>query len=269
MKQLPNAAAQIHWAASRSIIAKFAGQMRPPVQYGASLNQRRQASMPLQDPHKSCTIHYAAAPLETARHVVIAVHGRYGTAADILKHQQQVNVQNTAWIAPQAHDRSWWPESFLAPLTANEPGISSALNRITAIADDLEETGIGAERIVLFGFSQGACLLLEHAARHPRPWRGIVAMSGGLLGSAETNEPPRSALLGHSEKRFDYTAALDAVPIQMGCHSGDPVIPLARVRNSAEVLQKLGAQVSLKVRNGNMHAPLQSDLVALRSLLNP
>ena len=132
------------------------------------------------DPHQDCELHYTRTTFDQARVVVLAMHGRFGVAADILKLADQVNVPDVAWIAPEAAGRSWWPQSFLAPLALNEPGLSSALNRVSAIADQLLERGVKPEQIVLTGFSQGACLVLEHAARHPRPWRGIVSMSGGL-----------------------------------------------------------------------------------------
>lgn len=219
------------------------------------------------DPHQDCELHYACAALDHARLVVLALHGRYGKAADILKLVEQVNVPDVAWIAPEATGRSWWPESFLAPLAMNEPGLSSALRRISAIADRLQVQGFKPEHIVLTGFSQGACLILEHAARHPRPWRAVVSMSGGLLGSSEGDGKPRVSLNDHPPKQFEYSGELSGLPIHMGCHEGDPVIPVARVQRSAEVLSHMGAQVKLQVSPGQMHGILPSDISALRSVL--
>lgn len=219
------------------------------------------------DPHKDCELHHACAPLDQARLVVLALHGRYGASADILKLVEQVDVPDVAWVAPQAAGRSWWPESFLAPLATNEPGLSSALGQISAIADQLQEQGFGAEHIMLTGFSQGACLILEHAARHPRPWRGIVSMSGGLIGSGEGDGKPCDALNNYAPKQFDYKSKLPAVPIHMGCHENDPVIPIERVQRSAKVLRDLGAQVKLHVSPGKMHGILERDISVLRSAL--
>ena len=198
---------------------------------------------------------------------MIALHGRYGRSADILKVAEQVNMPDVAWIAPQAIGQSWWPNSFLAPLAMNEPGLSSALNQVSSIADHLQEQGFKPEQIVLTGFSQGACLILEHAARHSRPWRAIVAMSGGLLGSGEGDDKPRKSLNGHTPKQFDYSSELSSVPIFMGCHQNDPVIPIKRVQHSAKVLRSLGAKVELHVSPGQMHGILPHDISALRSVL--
>ncbi len=222
-----------------------------------------------QDPHRDCELHQTCAPLDRARLVVIAAHGRYGSAADILKIADQIDLPDIAWIAPEARGGSWWGESFLAPLISNEPGLTSALNRLSQVTASLMQQGIGPERIVLTGFSQGACLMLEYAARHPKPWRGVVAMSGGLLGTAEHDTPAREDLLGHVPKRFDYDADLSDLRIHIGCHAEDPVIPATRVRESADTLRDLGAEVTLDLAPGNMHGVLPGDLAALRGMLAP
>ncbi|MDA8584699.1 dienelactone hydrolase family protein [Rhodobacteraceae bacterium] len=223
--------------------------------------------MTTDDPHRDCKLQYASAPLESAKLVVLAAHGRYGSAGDILRVADQVDAQDVAWIAPDAVRGSWLAASFLAPLARNEPGLSSALARFLAVLDDLSGMGIGPERIVLTGFSQGACLILELAARRPCPWHGIVAMSGGLIGSADTDEAPRDTLNGHVPKRFDYDGNLSSVPIHMGAHAEDPLIPIARVRHSADVLRKMGAKVTVDVSPGKMHGILQNDVSTLQKLL--
>lgn len=224
--------------------------------------------MPPSDPHRNCSLHYVGAPMKQARLVVVAVHGRYGKTDDIMKFANQVDEKDVAWIAPQAAGGSWWTESFLAPLSRNEPGLSSALNRLTAITEDLAQQEIGPERIILTGFSQGACLILEHAARYPKPWRGIVAMSGGLIGCAEGDGRPRDELYGYGSKRFDYRGDLAKVPIHMSCHAEDPVIPATRVRHSADVLGRMGAQVALDICVGKMHGVVPSDIQALQKLVD-
>ncbi len=219
------------------------------------------------DPHKSCALRYAGARWDEARMVVVAAHGRNGVASDILRLASQVDLPDVAWIAPQAAGRSWWPEIFLAPLALNEPGLSSALKRISTIAAGLLARGFTSDQIVLTGFSQGACLMLEHIARHPQPWRGVVAMSGGLLGSGEGDGGPYSALHGHAEKAFTYPGHLARMPVHLGCHEGDPVIPAARVRSSARVLGGMGADVTLEMSPGKMHGIRPDDIAALRRLL--
>ncbi len=219
------------------------------------------------DPHQNCPIEFSGAPLKDAHLVVLAAHGRYGVSGDILKLASQVNVPNVAWIAPQAAGRSWWGETFLAPLEKNEPGLSSALRRFSAIMDDLAQQGFGPEKTVLTGFSQGACLILEHAARHPKPWRGIVAMSGGLLGTSQSDEGPRKALNGHVPKQFDYDSCLKGAAIHLGCHKDDPVIPIARVHKSKTVLENIGANVTLCEVQGRMHGIISDDIAAIRNML--
>ena len=133
--------------------------------------------------------------------------------------------------------------------------------------DDLAQIGFGPEKIVLLGFSQGACLILEHAARHPRPWCGIVAMSGGLLGTSESNDDARDSLNGHIPKQFDYSGNLAGVPIHLGCHTDDPVIPISRVRKSKTVLKDIGANVTLREEQGRMHGIILDDIAAIKKLL--
>ena len=221
------------------------------------------------DPHLNCPLHFAGTALTDARLVVLAAHGRYGVPGDILKLAEQVNVRQVAWIAPQADDRSWWSETFLAPLAMNEPGLSSALKRFSVIMDSLARDGFGPEKVILVGFSQGACLVLEHVARHPRKWRGVVAMSGALLGTSEKAESPRDSLNGHVPKKFNYDSHLAGIPIHLGCHTDDPVIPIARVRKSKAVLRDMGAAVTLREAQGRMHGIIPGDIEALRALIDP
>ncbi len=219
------------------------------------------------NPHENCKLHYAGATLNDAEFVVLAVHGRYGVAADILKFVDKIDAKNAAWVAPQAADQSWLSKTFLAPLSDNEAHLTSALDSLAAILKDLFERGFGPEKIVLVGFSQGACLILEYVARFPKQWRGVVAMSGGLIGTAESGDPPRTTLNDHAPKRFQYSGRLADVPIHLGCHEGDPLIPIERVRTTKRVLDEMGAKVTLAVEIGNMHGVLPSDIQAIKDLL--
>lgn len=219
------------------------------------------------DSHRDCDLHYAGAPLDRARLVVVAAHGRNGSTKDILKLSGQVDSTDVAWVAPQATNGSWWGESFLAPMSKNEPDLTSALNLVSEIIDDLHRKGFGAESILLTGFSQGACLMLEHVARNPKPLRGVVAMSGGLIGSSEGNGIPCTRLNGFAPKKFNYDSNLTNLPIHMGCHIDDPVIPIARVRHSADVLRGMGAMVNVVSSPRKMHGVLPEDILALAKLL--
>lgn len=228
--------------------------------------------MPLPSPqpdlHHNSPLYHVGPPIAQARLVVVAIHGRFGAPDDILKFADPTGEPDVAWLAPKATGGSWLPESFLAPLAENEPNLTSALNRITAITDDLKHKGIPPNRVVLLGFSQGACLVLEHAARFPTPWRAVIAMSGGLLGTDDCDAPPSDALNGYGPKAFDYNGDLTGLPIHIGCHLEDPLIPNERVRQSAKILAKMGAKVSVKTNPGTMHGVLPGDLAALRQHLS-
>ena len=219
-------------------------------------------------PHAGARIVTDGAPLSRARLALVMAHGRGGSAEDMLALAKHLGVPDVAALAPQAAGRSWWPDSFLAPLAHNEPYLSSALSVLDAVIERLGDEGFGPERIVIAGFSQGACLALEHAARAGRPYRAVHAMSGGLIGTSDTDEPASEALYGRAPKRFDYAHRLDGVPVHLSCHENDPHIPLARVRASEEVFRSLGADVSLRVDPGAGHAVMAEDLAALRATLN-
>ena len=203
-----------------------------------------------------------------ARLALVMLHGRGADPRDMLGLYEHLAVPDVLALAPAAAGNSWWPDSFLAPLAANEPGVSSGLSVVEGLLDDLEALGFGAERSVLVGFSQGACLALETAARLARPFRAVAALSGGLVGTGEASGPPLDDLYGRPDKRFDYDGRLDGVPVLIGCHKRDPHIPLARVRRSADVLEAMGASVETIVIPGAGHGTIEEEAAWLRGKLN-
>ena len=220
-----------------------------------------------EDPHGGQGTAAAGPRPEAARLTVVAAHGRGGSAEDMLGLAAHVGIPDIAWLAPRAAGRSWWPESFLAPLADNEPGLSSALRTIEAVTSDLVESGVSADRVVVLGFSQGACLALEHAARTGRGYRAVAALSGGLVGTGEAGGSARDDLHGRTDKTFDYAGSLDT-DVLIGCHERDPHIPLARVRRSADVLKGMGARVTVQVHPGAGHGIVASEIAWLRGVLN-
>jgi predicted esterase len=164
---------------------------------------------------------------------MIMVHGRGASAEDILSLTTELKQPGFAYFAPQAAGYTWYPYSFLAPLASNEPGLSSGLAVIASLLERLAEAGIGAERTMLLGFSQGACLALEYAARNARRYGGVAGLSGGLIGPDGT---PR-----------DYAGSLAGTPVFLGCSDVDPHIPKERVEESAEVLRRLGGDVTARL----------------------
>ena len=156
------------------------------------------------------------------------------------------------------------------PVAANEPWLSSGLAAVGRVAEDLERQGFGRERTVLLGFSQGACLALEYAARSGGAFRAVVGLSGGLVGTADADDGPRrDDHYGHAGKRFDYAAArLDDVPVLLGCHERDPHIPLARVRETEAVFGALGAEVATRIHPGAGHGVVEEEVRLVRGLLS-
>jgi phospholipase/carboxylesterase len=220
------------------------------------------------DPHRDSRVFEDGAPLSRARLAVIMLHGRGGSAADILSLAEHFAVPDIAYVAPEAAGQSWWPQSFLAPLAANEPGLSSSLDAVARLVAHLERYDFNRQRIVVLGFSQGACLALEYVARAEAPCNAVIAMSGGLLGTAEVDGAPRADLYGHAPKRFDYAGRLDGTIAFLGCHARDPHIPLARVRESQGVLERLGAKVTTQIYPGGGHGVTEEEVRFVRGLLN-
>ena len=184
---------------------------------------------------------------------MIMTHGRGASADDMLRLAAALGTTDVAFVAPQAAGRTWYPLSFLSPIADNEPGITSGLGVINGLVDGLTAQGIDDDRIALIGFSQGACLSLECAARHPRRYKAVIGLSGGLIGPPGT---PR-----------DYPGSFDAAPVFLGCSDIDPHIPLARVHESADVFRRMGATVDERIYPQMGHSVSDDELQAIRDLL--
>ena len=218
-------------------------------------------------PHSGRPIHMAGPKPPDARLTLVALHGRGGSARDMLALAIHAATADIAILAPEASGNSWYPQSFLAPLAANEPGISSGVSVVVSILDMLEAEGVGATRTVLAGFSQGACLALETTARAARSLRAVTAFSGGLIGTADVPGPARADLYGHAGKAFDYPGSLTGLPVLLACHERDPHIPMARVRESERVLGAMGANVSVMSIPGAGHGIVPAEIAWLRKVL--
>ena len=195
----------------------------------------------------------AGEPLERARSAMLLLHGRGAGAEDILSLAAELAVDGFAYLAPEARGHTWYPTTFLAPLADNEPWLGSALGLVAALIDRVAAAGIPAERTWLLGFSQGACLALEFAARHARRYGGVVGLSGGLIGPPDT---PR-----------EYAGSLAGTPVFLGCSDVDVHIPMARVEESAAVLARLGAAVTLRLYPGMGHTVNQDEIQIVRDLM--
>jgi phospholipase/carboxylesterase len=207
----------------------------------------------------------AAAP--TARAGIVLAHGRGGYADDILRVFHQLGLHDVAAIAPQAPGNSWWPTSFLAPMTQLRPDVDASLATMNAAVSTLMADGLQPSQIWLGGFSQGACLALEAYARHPATLAGVFGLSGGLVGTADAGDEPQADLYGNLPKAFEYPARRDGGRVWLSVHARDPHIPLRRVEDSAFVLDALGADVRVQIHPGAGHAVLREDLVVMRDWL--
>jgi phospholipase/carboxylesterase len=200
---------------------------------------------------------------------LVLLHGRGGSARDILSLLDHAALPQVAAIAPEAPGNSWWPTSFLAPTAQMAPFVGAGVQSVAKAVASLRDSGLTSGQIWLAGFSQGACLALECFARQ-QDWgqvglAGVFGFSGGLVGTADhgTASPE---LMGHRDKTFAYPALTGKVWISV--HERDPHIPLKRARDSAEALQTAGATVQMQVYPGAGHSVMHEDIAALRSALN-
>lgn len=206
------------------------------------------------DPHANNTVLRAGPALVAARLVAILLHGRGAGAEDILELSREFSPTDVAYLAPQASEQTWYPYSFLAPIEQNEPGISSAFRVITGLLQELQQQNVPSDRVVLMGFSQGACLALEFAVRHPRRYAAVVALSGGLIGPPST---PRN-----------YSGSFDGTPAFVGCSDVDAHIPLDRVHESSAVFRRMGATVDERIYPRMGHTVNRDELDAVDALLS-
>ncbi len=203
--------------------------------------------------HRGEPLLAAGEPVAAARGAVILLHGRGASAASIMTLVPELATPGLAFLAPQATNGSWYPFSFLMPLERNEPFLSAALATVGELLAQLAAAGIPAERVALLGFSQGACLASEFVARNARRYGGLIAFSGGLIGPDGT---PR-----------DYPGNLAGTPVFLGCSDFDSHIPQARVRETEEVLRRLGGAVTTRLYPAMGHTVNADEIVQARAIL--
>lgn len=204
-------------------------------------------------PHDDQPVLFAGVPLERARAGAIFIHGRGADARDILGLASEVDPGAIAYAAPEAAGHTWYPYSFLAPMQQNEPGLSSGLRVLHGLLAQFAAAAIPAERILLLGFSQGACLALEYAARHAQRFGGIAGLSGGLIGPPGT---PRN-----------YAGSFAETPVFLGCSDVDPHIPKERVIETSDVVQRMGATVTMRLYPQMGHEVSWDELELVRAML--
>ncbi|NGM70071.1 phospholipase [Natronolimnobius sp. AArcel1] len=207
-------------------------------------------------PHQGQELATAGTDLEDAEAAIVLVHGRGATAQSILQMGSELHREGIALLAPQAAQRTWYPNSFLQPVESNEPGRTSGLQAIADAIGEATDAGIPTERIMVLGFSQGACLSSEFVARNPDRYGGLVAFSGGLIGQDIDRE-----------EYTDIDDNLEGTPAFLGCSDRDPHIPEERVHDTADVLEALGADVETRIYEGMGHGVNEDELEYVSGLV--
>lgn len=206
------------------------------------------------NPHLDQPVLTAGAPLERCRVAALLVHGRGRDAAEMLAIAAQLDLPDVAYVAPAAAERSWYPYSFLEPVERNCQHLEHALEAYLSHVTTLHAAGVALRRIVLIGFSQGACLTAEYAVRHAGRYGGVVLFTGGLIGPEGTNWPQRGSF--------------DGTPVLIGGAEQDSWVPAWRMRESAEVFRQMGAQVTTLLYPGETHIVSPAELAAARAILS-
>jgi phospholipase/carboxylesterase len=206
------------------------------------------------DPHHGQPVLTAGAPLTQASGAMIMLHGRGANATDIIGLAQALKRPDLAYFAPDAVENAWYPRPFMTPAAGNEPHLSSAKAVVARLIAEIGLAGIPPEKIAILGFSQGACLALEFAARNPRRYGAVLALSGGLIGERVAPEA--------------YSGSLGGTPVFVGCSDVDPFIPLPRVQESAVVMAHLGADVTERIYPQAAHTIVPDELANVRRILD-
>ena len=206
------------------------------------------------EPHGGQPAVSAGVPIGQSRAVVIMVHGRNATPRNILDLAPRLECMDVTYLAPAAAGHTWYPLSFMADREQNEPGLSSGLDVLRSLVDDVVTAGIPVSRIVLLGFSQGACLAAEFVARHPARYGGLVVFSGGVIG------PPGTT--------WEASGSLAGTPVFLGCSDIDSHIPKARVEESAGVFTRMGAEVTMRLYPGMGHLVNDDEIAAARAIID-
>jgi predicted esterase len=205
-------------------------------------------------PHEGHRILEAGAPLGSGGAVAIMVHGRGAGPENILDLARAWDRPDLTYLAPAAANHTWYPYSFMADISTNEPGVSSGIAVLGSLVARAESAGVPRSRIVLCGFSQGACLVSEFAIRHASRFGGLLIFSGGAIGAPGTT--------------WNYEGRFEATPAFLGCSDRDAHVPESRVRETADVLSRMGADVTLRIYPGMGHLVNDDELAFARRLLD-
>jgi phospholipase/carboxylesterase len=192
-------------------------------------------------------------PLTATSKVLIMLHGRGGSAEDILSFATHLNVKDFTLLGLTATNNTWYPNSFLAPPAQNEPWLSSALKIIKEVVDDVLSKGVPTENIYFCGFSQGACLTLEFVARNGNKYGGVAAFTGGLIGDKIYSE--------------NYAGDFQGTPVFIGTSNPDSHVPVERVYATTNILKNMNADVTEKVYDNMGHTINEDEIENANNLV--
>jgi phospholipase/carboxylesterase len=195
----------------------------------------------------------AGTPVEQAKKAIIMLHGRGASAASIITLKEHLQLDGYAIFAPQATEHSWYPYSFMAPVSNNQPALDSALEVIGGVVDDIKQQGITQENIYFLGFSQGACLTLEYVTRNAGRYGGVIAFTGGLIGQQLISD--------------NYKGDFDQTPILITTGDPDPHVPVNRVNESVAIMQDLNGLVTLEIYKSRPHTINGEELALANGIL--
>ncbi|WFB65207.1 dienelactone hydrolase family protein [Sphingobacterium sp. WM] len=189
---------------------------------------------------------YQAGNTENPSKALIMIHGRGGSARDIMGLSEYLNVQDYLLIGPEADQNTWYPNSFIATVSSNQPKLDIALELIQQAVDLAKSKGITTDNIYILGFSQGACLTLEYSTRNAMKYGGIIAFTGGLIGEELNLE--------------NYSGDFEGTKVFIGTSDPDFHVPVERVQESSKLMEKLGAVVNEKIYPNMGHTISQDEI---------
>jgi predicted esterase len=203
--------------------------------------------------HQGQPITVRGMPLGQSEAVAVMMHGRNHSPEIILELAERIDLASFTYLAPAAANNTWYPSGFMDKFEANEPYLSYALEVYDQLVADLVSQGYTREKIVLLGFSQGACLTAEYAVRHAACYGGVILFTGGLIG------PPGT--------QWDYAGSFQGTPIFLGSSDVDAWVPLERVQQSTAVFKKMGAEVTQRIYPGMDHLVNDDEIAVAREIM--
>lgn len=191
--------------------------------------------------------------IEDAKKIMVLLHGRGSNARDILSLAGPLGIDDYSLFAPQATNNTWYPHSFLVPPDQNEPWLSSALQNLEELLSDIKSKGFATENLYFAGFSQGACLTAEFVTRNADKFGGMLLFTGGLIGDKVYAE--------------NYRGNFNGMPVFIGTGNPDAHVPVERVEETAQILEKMQAKVTVKIYNNRPHSISDDEIRQAKKIL--